>query len=662
MPSVFKEDANIANWSLVLDELTSLREKLDDLTRGQQQIQESLATNANWTSERSLGTVKERFNSHRAPKTPVGSSIEDSTGTEGWNRVMRRQMTVMQTPPPPVVSLTMGNNCLFNHTPHTPQSVQVNHFATMAEQELQFVFEENAKSKEVKQEISDLIEKKYSNVSRLSATVSNTRPVHKLVEGFYSPSAENLELFFDSIVGLFIFGNAIFLGFSMDADNPDKGAYLVFEIIFGCIFWVEMILKLRMHGWRQRYCCGLKDQEDTTLGVNLPPSRTSCGESFANCFDLTLVVIDTVQLIITIGFPDINLNVSGISASLFRIVRLLRLARILRLLRAKVFSDLLSMIQGMMGGLSALFWSVVLFAIFIYVMALIFREMLGPSHNAGNEVINTDTEWYFRSVSRSMFTIFRCSFGDCSKAGGTPIFEEVFEGSGGPLLSLMYSGFLFMVVIGIFNVISAIFVESTMASAAEMAMEKQRARFQDPKRWAENFMQLLAALLEHVWPKDDDLREALSRGRLTGPLLDRLQKEEISRELFDFVIQTDGNAQRALQELDIPKADHRFLSDILDPDNSSTIGIFELIDGLQRLRGDPRRSDIIAVDLMIRATQLKIDDLWQWTHDALKTTAERAAAPGGARAKTSEGGQANTSGCQEPSEDDDSVMDLLQFI
>jgi len=424
-------------------------------------------------------------------------------------------------------------------------------------------------------------------------------------------------------VGLIIFANAIFVGLSMDAQDSRTGAYLVTDIIFGCIFWAEMLLKLRVHGWRQRYCCGFT-QPDPKNGnfINMPPSRVSCGESFSNCFDLSLIVVDTAQLIITKGFPEVgSVLISGVSASLFRVVRLLRLARILRLLRAKVFRDLLTMIQGLMGGLTTLCWSLVLFVLCIYVVALVFREILGPNQNSEeDDITNTDFTWYFRNVPRSMFTVFRCSFGDCSTANGTPIFESVVEGSNSLFYGLLYSAFVFVVMIGLFNVISAIFVESTMASAAELAADKQRKRLESPKRWAVNFMQLLLALMKHQWPEDDDFHEALCHGELSDPLLERLHQEEISRELFEEVIETDGNAQQALQELDIQIADHRYLSDILDPDNSSTIGVFELIDGLQRLRGDPRRSDIIAVDLMIRSLQLKIDDIWAWTRNSLQKT------------------------------------------
>ena len=37
---------------------------------------------------------------------------------------------------------------------------------------------------------------------------------------------------------------------------------------------------------------------------------------------------------------------------------------------------------------------------------------------------------YFEDVPRAFLTIFRCSFGDCSTASGTPIFEHMSDGSG----------------------------------------------------------------------------------------------------------------------------------------------------------------------------------------------------------------------------------------
>merc|ERR1712061_118271 len=68
-------------------------------------------------------------------------------------------------------------------------------------------------------------------------------------------------------------------------------------------------------------------------------------------------------------------------------------------------------------------------------------------------------------------------------------------------------------------------------------------------------------------------------------------------------------AIQALNDLDIESHDHKYLADILDPDNNGSIRIVEFIDGLKRLRGEPRRSDIVAVDLMIRSLHQKITDI-----------------------------------------------------
>merc|ERR1719471_1704922 len=107
------------------------------------------------------------------------------------------------------------------------------------------------------------------------------------------------------------------------------------------------------------------------------------------------------------------------------------------------------MIQGMMGGLSTLCWSLLLFVLFIYVVALVFREIFGPDKNEEqNDISNTDAKWYFRNVLRSMFTVFRCSFGDCSTAGGTPIFESVFQSASGNFYICFYIFYSFLVSIG----------------------------------------------------------------------------------------------------------------------------------------------------------------------------------------------------------------------
>merc|ERR1719362_2342472 len=167
-----------------------------------------------------------------------------------------------------------------------------------------------------------------------------------------------------------------------------------------------------------------------------------------------------------------------------------------------------------------------------------------------------------------------------------------------------------MVVIGLFNVISAIFVESTLAAAAKLQASKRRKRLNDESRWALNFVALLRALLVGTRGQSGAI-DRMSEGRCSRSMIEDILQAEFHRDEFDRVVHEDQSAKKALIELDIEPQDHKYLSDILDPDNGGTIGVLELVDGLKRLRGEPRRSDTIAIDLMVRSLQPKIDDIWR---------------------------------------------------
>jgi len=75
----------------------------------------------------------------------------------------------------------------------------------------------------------------------------------------------------------------------------------------------------------------------------------------------------------------------------------------------------------------------------------------------------------------------------------------------------------------------------------------------------------------------------------------------ISKDLFLLVIQ-DPSVQRLFDELEIP-ADRAQLFDVLDADGSGGIQVTELVQGLLKVRGDPRKSDIVATLLSVRAVQ-----------------------------------------------------------
>jgi len=401
-------------------------------------------------------------------------------------------------------------------------------------------------------------------------------------------TAKKVEVAFDSVIGIVVVANAICVGIGMDMQDSYPATWLALDFIFGIVFVSELTVKIYVHGFRDHFCGN---------------------GSLYNIFDASLIIADIVQFALLLAQDDQPVAKAGLSASAFRLARLLRLSRTLRLLRSRVFSTLIAMIQGTIGGMATLGWSLVLFVLFIYLVALVFRQSLGAGVDA--EVNSDAAAWYFRSVPRAMYTIFRCSFGDCSTRNGTPIFEHVTEDHG-VFWCFIYSAFLFLVVIGLFNVISAIFVENTMASAAEIAAKKRQAKLENESRWAVNVVVVLMSLLRECDSNLPGLSKLLDTGECEDDLLGRIMSMEFPQKVLDKVVRDDACASRALTQLDIDPADHRYLSDILDPHNRGTIGVVELVEGLKRLRGGPRRSDIITVDLMVRSLQRKVDDIGRW--------------------------------------------------
>eukprot|EP00929_Paragymnodinium_shiwhaense_P096779 TRINITY_DN58470_c0_g2_i2.p1 TRINITY_DN58470_c0_g2~~TRINITY_DN58470_c0_g2_i2.p1 ORF type:complete len:665 (+),score=137.60 TRINITY_DN58470_c0_g2_i2:78-2072(+) len=414
-----------------------------------------------------------------------------------------------------------------------------------------------------------------------------------LVQTIRTTIKEKSELVVDTVIGVLIIVNAIFIGISMDATSPADAAIIFrIDVFFSCSFITELVLKIYFHGPRQQFCG--------------PHYRM-------NLFDATLIAFDVVQLSLQIMFPSAATSLSDLpSASLFRVVRLIRIVRILRLLRHPVYHTLLMMLHGMAGGLPALGWALMLFIASVYIVALLCREVLGRQ---GLE----KTAQYFDNVPRAMITTFRCSFGDCADINGTPLFEHISE-EYGLGYSAMYCVFAFSMSIGMFNVISAIFVESTLAAASGMKAEHKKKRLQDNALWATRISTVVRRIVDAVL-HDKDASGALSDN------IDRIYDMDVPRAAMDEV-GADPVVQAALEELDVDPEDYESLSDILDVDENGSVLIIELLQAIKRLRGSPRRSDIVRVDLVCRSIQATLKDVSQVLRKVAKHLSVQLQEPG----------------------------------
>lgn len=390
----------------------------------------------------------------------------------------------------------------------------------------------------------------------------------------FSMSRHEVEAKVDLIIGVVILLNGFFIGLAMDYKDEHL-SWMLMDVMFSVIFISELLFKIWVHGFVQQFCGS---------------------SAIANCFDAFLIFLDLVQLMIELVSPSVAKALdSAPSASLFRVIRLLRLTRLVRAMKSDVFNSLAEIIHGIAAGMTTLAWSIVLFFLFVYTLALVLREALGRQI-AGDIVDKSSVREMFDSVPRSVLTTYRCSFGDCSLPNGTPLFESVlpFYGAG---WVLFYSMAMFVVTVVLFNVISAMFVERTMAAAEALTAGKRIEKLGD-----ERFLfWKVTALIKRILEITPELDVPWLGDNLSEHINDVMQME-VPMSVMDDVIK-DPEIVTILNDLDIHPQDHRRLSDIFDPDNNGTLELADVASGIRRMRGEPRRSDIVCIDLMIRSIQ-----------------------------------------------------------
>jgi hypothetical protein len=359
----------------------------------------------------------------------------------------------------------------------------------------------------------------------------------------------------ESLAAAVIIANTAAIGLSCDMD-PNSGYWNILDAIFLFLFSAERLIKLYFHGVN-KYFCG--------------------NERGWNCFETMLVFVSIVELVAASLMDFIPMSV-------FRLIRLVRITKIIRVLRLPMFRELMMMINGAMGGIRTLFWSVLLISLPLYSVALVLRETVGRQGVTGGSES-------FKSLPLAFFTMFRCVVGgDCSNQEGEPIFVLL-----ATQVSWMYGGIycitMVLMTFGLFNVIVAIYVENTVQAAKHNELALKHQRLQDDKVFRDKIRELLDLLYM--------LKNKGKEGRMA---IQDLMKMEISPDFF-IEICSNQRFQDILHELDVAEEDQLDLFDTLDVDGGGTIDLEELILGIHKLRGDPRRADIISVALMVKCLQ-----------------------------------------------------------
>jgi len=246
----------------------------------------------------------------------------------------------------------------------------------------------------------------------------------------------------------------------------------------------------------------------------------------------------------------------GGQLSLIRLVRVVRIVRIFRIIKMfDFFRELRVLVLAIAGAVKSLMWALCLLCFIMYVVAVIIT--FGAAEAAKDDDL---LDKYWSSLLKSMYTLWM------SITGGISWIEVVEPlsslGFGYPLVFNAYIGF---VQIAVLNVVTGVFCENAMASAAQDETE---------------------VLLEHVKRKAEYVKKLTSIFSDVG--------DEIS--VKDFESKLELKSMRVYFEtLDINVDNARTLFRLLDQDGSGLVTIEEFVSGCLHLRGFAKSVDVAEI-------------------------------------------------------------------
>lgn len=329
--------------------------------------------------------------------------------------------------------------------------------------------------------------------------------------------------------------NAVFVGIQADNTHSDLVAdnigFFVVDCFFFIFFMSETYIRITQHRWEYFF------------------------ESW-NLFDYFVIALTLFDIACAV--------VTGVTGG-FRLVlavRILRCARIIRYIRGmKAFQSLWMTIKGLADALKTMLWVAAMLMILVYCAAI-----------ATLTVINTEDEWerwiskdiYLGTVWNCMWTILQLITFD---AWATDIMIPLM-----PMNWIAASIFFLMIILGSFGVINVILA---------VLVESARSNSQESRAYAAKIMQkfdeeIIRSLGYEFFIADDD-----GSGEL---------EED---EFFRFCERPDVHTK--MKMIGVREEEAHDLFTLIDADGSGAISAEEFVNGLRKLRGNAKGSDIVPV-------------------------------------------------------------------
>jgi len=203
-------------------------------------------------------------------------------------------------------------------------------------------------------------------------------------------------------------------------------------------------------------------------------------------------------------------------------------------------------------------------------------------------------EEYLYSVKSSMMVVFRCVVGDCTSKAGQSLSAHL-SGCYSWKFDLVYFLGMVTIIFGIFNIITAIFVQATMEGLQFNHVQNKYAQMYE-SHYMRRKLEVLVDRIRHIYNEMD----STTLGTRSCAKLD--EKNGLGRTVDDchltesvfYKVLQDAVVNSLFEDLDV-KIDHRLNTfQFFDISNDGRVSLVELIQTLMKMRGEPHKSDLVA--------------------------------------------------------------------
>lgn len=348
---------------------------------------------------------------------------------------------------------------------------------------------------------------------------------------------------FDFAITLVVLLSAIVVGVQIDYEATVGGELRALDYVeYVCtgIFTMEIGLRIRAYG--MKFLCGQKERPMFLI-------------------DVILVAAAWVDIILSSLYSVEGETPNSVITKIIKVVRIGRLVRLVRTIR--VLSELRVMVSMIFGTLRSLMWLFFILLGFCYLFGLVLTQG-ASAHLRANQMDPESEESMveaFGSLFRTMYSLFK------SMTGGRN-WGEVADviAPAGWVYSFLVGLYMFINLFSVLNIVTGVFVDG----AIELSNRDRSMMITKQAKKRTAFVQHLLQLLRDMDTSGDG---------------------EITRDEFLSSF-ARPDVKEYMQALSIDLDDAHKMFTLLDRDDSGTVGLMEFVQGMDKMRGEAKSSDV----------------------------------------------------------------------